>query len=397
MSLINDILKQLEESRGTKKTDSLEHLCGNKLYIDNEISKDKKVLSWYIIVPALLLILSVCFIFIKKNYFVENNVIHTISHPLVKSVKHKLMVKSASPAIKSAGNSGVIAKNLHVPTKIIAAVTVDKKSEPTLKPTKENTDNKLDANKLQDKISSANLTTSHKHITLAPPQISKKELPKLTPEIIKAKPSKTITASTNTASFSIHAVKPLPKKLNTLHDVIELSSSCPGCAIEQLKLMHRSDIEAVHLLAELYMRNGQWVDAEQYISHFLLQYNNYINLNQLLARAYLMQKQPNKSIDILLRHSPSIEQNPSYYNLLGAAYYQNKYYDVASKYFRELTQAFPKAGRYWATYGLALSAEQRNIEAKSALIKAVSLGNLDATLENNVEHMLGVLSRSASA
>ena len=38
--------------------------------------------------------------------------------------------------------------------------------------------------------------------------------------------------------------------------------------------------------------------------------------------------------------------------------------------------------------------QEHYIEAKSFLNKAIQLGGLDQTLENNVEHILGVLSRS---
>jgi hypothetical protein len=422
LSLINDILKQLEASRSVKKPDNSDQLCGNKLYVETNSPTVNTSYRKYLVVPILLLIFSVSVIIIKKSH--SGNVYsinQSKNHASVKASQKHLINSSAAP-FKSRSISSNSAQHVSVASgpRVSAALPqklkVNKLKHTSLPvPAITSVDVNPKHNLSSHSLSTARVKNDKKHRVTKPLSVITKQVIKLkhenksvakteSPAKLPHKPSHGIIKSAPTASnnqlsstksgFSIKEVKPVKHSGGTLRDVIELSASCPGCAISQLKLMHRTDLDAVHLLAELYLKNRQLVDAQQYISQAMLQYNNDIHLSQLLARVYLLENKAHESITILLKHNPMIKDHPDYYNLLGAAYYQDHYYDIAAKYFRELTEAFPNNGRYWATYGFALSELKQYANARAALTKAVSLGDLGATLENNVEHTLGILSRS---
>jgi tetratricopeptide (TPR) repeat protein len=365
VSLINDIFKQLDENRGSDNQAQTGKLCGNKLCIDFGDEKRGKR-AWLFIVPVIILFIAILFLVFHFIFPAGKNK----THSFIKS--HKVRSQSTH----------IVSNDLKNNKEILKATA---QLKPTLLP-----------------LMKQPLPKPSTHI---------KSRVKQTPSLYSAFQASAAAGVSSSVLKSINSnaadsnVKKQGKMVirpavvvhasgHSLQSIKALSHSCLHCAISELESMDSIDINYVRLLAELYVKNSDWVASDQYMSFVLQRYPDDVVLKQLYGRSLVERKQVKKAITVLLQLKPSISRYPGYYNLIGVAYFQEGYYDIAERYFSRLTAIYPNVARYWAQEGFSLNAQRKYLDAMKALQKAVQIGGMSPELMNTVQHELGILSKS---
>ena len=361
MSLINDIFKQLDETRREGKKLSPEQLCGNKLCVDYDSEKTARKKFKAFTIPLVMIIFSIsalCY-----HFFLTGK-----------------PIKQTSKINQSHSSS------------VIASRTVSHQSH--------------SVNSLSSKqsVNTAPFSAYDKFVSsigssLAEASSLRKKTAMLSPQRVN---TSAVTQKVSIDSVAHNSTKKSVKMIirpatvahlsgQSIDDIEKLSHSCMHCAISELESMNKADISYVRLLATLYIESQDWQASDSYLNKMVQRYPSDIVLTQLLGRSYVSRHQPEKAINVLLRFSPSIAKYPEYYNLIGMAYFQQHYFDIAESYFSQLKSFHSTNGRYWALYGFSLSAQKKYLRALKALQTATDLGGLNIRLANSVQHELNNL------
>lgn len=135
-------------------------------------------------------------------------------------------------------------------------------------------------------------------------------------------------------------------------------------------------IVARETLANLYLAQERMDSARQIIDEGLQFLPHAITLNTLKARLLFEEKHPKEALAILKQFSPGVQKNPDFYGLMAAILQSLGQRLEAEALYKVLVKVEPGNSHYWLGYGIALEHE-RNIKQAITAYKAVT-GHYDA-------------------
>ncbi len=153
-------------------------------------------------------------------------------------------------------------------------------------------------------------------------------------------------------------------------------------------------VAARGVLAGMLLRAGRLVEAGEVLREGLRRTPNHILFVRLYARVLLAQGQGAAAVRLLEQHRPSAGQALDYDALLAALYQRTGRYQQAVDLYRRLVATRPRRGAWWLGLGLALEGTGQPAQAREAYTEAVRTGTLDAASRAYVQRRLGVLGAS---
>jgi tetratricopeptide (TPR) repeat protein len=141
-------------------------------------------------------------------------------------------------------------------------------------------------------------------------------------------------------------------------------------------------IKAREMLAGIHIKSGHFIDAAELLSEGVKVVPEYPLFAQLYARVLLEQNNPQLAIQILERGSSSASMNtePDYFALLAATYQRVKNHDKAIDVYLKLVNLRPDAGIWWLGLAISLEKTDKNKEALDAYQRAQKSGSLNSGL-----------------
>jgi MSHA biogenesis protein MshN len=152
-----------------------------------------------------------------------------------------------------------------------------------------------------------------------------------------------------------------------------------------------NNINARKKLASLRFAQGNYAQSKQILIQGIELHPTQSDLRLMLARLYVVQKEPSKAINILTESQPDIGKQTEYLAYRGALAQQLKQTELAKADYQRLTKIESTNAKWWL--GLAIARDQLgDIDmAVQAYSKANSLGQLDGTVNDFIQKRISVL------
>lgn len=139
-------------------------------------------------------------------------------------------------------------------------------------------------------------------------------------------------------------------------------------------------IKAREMLAGIHIKSGRFISAAELLSEGVKVAPEYSLFAKLYARVLLEQNNPQLAITILEQGSANIESEPDYFALLAATYQRIKNHNKAVEIYLKLVKMQPNAGVWWLGLAISLEKSEKSSEALEAYQRAQKTGNLKAGL-----------------
>ena len=141
-------------------------------------------------------------------------------------------------------------------------------------------------------------------------------------------------------------------------------------------------IKAREMLAGIHIKSGHFITAAELLSEGVKVVPEYPLFAQLYARVLLEQNNPQLAINVLERglSSASMNTEPDYYALLAATYQRVKNHEKAIDVYLKLVKTRPNTGIWWLGLAISLEKTGKKKEALDAYQRAQNTASLNAGL-----------------
>ena len=151
-------------------------------------------------------------------------------------------------------------------------------------------------------------------------------------------------------------------------------------ALHEALSLYIPHIKAREMLAGIYIKSGHFINAAELLSEGAKISPEYPLFAKLYARVLLEQNNPALAIKVLEQGSAIIEQEPDYFALLAATYQRVKKHKKATDLYLQLVKISPASGIWWLGLGISLEKLGKNKTALEAYERANKTGSLNAGL-----------------
>ena len=151
-------------------------------------------------------------------------------------------------------------------------------------------------------------------------------------------------------------------------------------------------IKAREMLAGIYIKSGRFISAAELLSDGIKIAPDYALFAKLYARVLIEQNKPQLAISVLERGSATIDVEPDYFALLAATYQRVKNHKKAVDIYLQLVKIKPNTGVWWLGLAISLEKSGKNKEALEAYRRAQKTGNLKAGLVAFTNNRVSALS-----
>ena len=159
-------------------------------------------------------------------------------------------------------------------------------------------------------------------------------------------------------------------------------------ALERALALNPQHLKARLLLAKILHNQGQVNKTAEVLDQSLAYFPNNVQLINTRAQLFLQQKNPRAALNTLQRIEPESQTNETYLSLQAASYQQLNSHASAGKIYQRLTAINPEKAENWL--GLALAAEKNldTAQAAEAYQKALSRNTLKPSVVNYINQRL---------
>lgn len=167
-----------------------------------------------------------------------------------------------------------------------------------------------------------------------------------------------------------------------------------GEVVNQLNLLLKEQPEyrpARETLALLLFKGGDLIQANQVLTVGLQQYPDYMPFIQLQANILVKQDRVADALNLLQKTTPSIEDNPGYYAFMAALYQRQGQYMMAARLYDQLVKLHPEQSTWWMGLGIALEAADKRNAALEAYAQALAGEDLKPLVRAFVENKISQL------
>ncbi len=149
------------------------------------------------------------------------------------------------------------------------------------------------------------------------------------------------------------------------------------------------DVKSRALLASLLMQDGNMAGANALLTDDKVAQSSH--LRRLKAHWLAQGRQPDEAIALLNSARPDIASDPEYHVLLAALYQQQGFSSEAVATYAELLSYNPNMADWWVGMGIALDSSQQYPSAKKAYEKALTMEGLRYELADFAKQRLATL------
>ncbi len=135
-------------------------------------------------------------------------------------------------------------------------------------------------------------------------------------------------------------------------------------------------IKARELLSGIYIKQGRWIEASELLREGLTYSPEHRTFSKLYARAMMQLNQDAQAIAVLKKYAPAVESDPDYFAILAALYQRQNQHGHAADLYARLVSVNPNKGVWWVGLGISLEAMGRKQDALQAYGHARKTGNL---------------------
>lgn len=144
-------------------------------------------------------------------------------------------------------------------------------------------------------------------------------------------------------------------------------------------------------LAALLARSGRLSDAKALLDAGLAADPLCAPFAELEARILVEMKALDEAVAVLERAAPPVRSDPDFHGFLAALYQRQGRYDQATRLYREILRLDGRRAIWWMGLGIGLEAEGRPDGALAAYRGSQRVGGLDAASQRFVEARIGEL------
>jgi MSHA biogenesis protein MshN len=214
------------------------------------------------------------------------------------------------------------------------------------------------------------------------------ETPDITAFDTQATPEKTSSFSMSDSSQENNTSNLKQRIAESLsNDNFELAQSL----LNRLLATEPNDIKARKKLASLLFAQGNYAQTKQVLVQGIALHPAQSGLRLMLARLYVVQKEPSQAMNILAEFQPNIDNQAEYLAYRAALAQQLKQTKLAKSDYQTLTKIESTNAKWWL--GLAIANDQLGEinMAIQAYSRASSLDQLDAAVDEFMQQRISVL------
>ncbi|MBI1423970.1 MAG: tetratricopeptide repeat protein [Gammaproteobacteria bacterium] len=168
-----------------------------------------------------------------------------------------------------------------------------------------------------------------------------------------------------------------------LHKVTQAEQS-----LRQALVIAPDHVRARELLAGLLIQQGRWVETAELMKQGVQLLPANLVFVKLYARTLMQLNRDQQAITLLQQHAPGIAQDPDYYALLAALYQRQQNHLAAANTYSQILKLRPDTGIWWVGMGISLEALGKQQEAQRAYARARQTGNLRGDLARYTDNRL---------
>ncbi len=162
-------------------------------------------------------------------------------------------------------------------------------------------------------------------------------------------------------------------------------------ALRKALALYVPHIKAREVLAGSYIRSGRFVQAAELLKEGVKLHPEYSLFAKLYARVLLELNNPQLAIKVLKNGAADITQEPDYYALLAAIYQRVNAHNKAADIYLRLVKIRPQAGVWWIGLAISLEKTGKTDEARQAYERALETGTLKASVAKFAEKKIASL------
>ena len=185
----------------------------------------------------------------------------------------------------------------------------------------------------------------------------------------------------NTLSLKQH----IAESLN--HDNFDLAQSL----ISELLATEPNNIKARKKLASLLFAQGNYAQSKQLLIQGIELHPAQSDLGLMLARLYVVQKAPSQAMNILTEFYPSTDNQIEYLAYRAALAQKLKKTELAKSDYQTLTNIESTNAKWWLGLAVAMDQLGETHMASQAYHTAISLGQLNVSVNNFMQQRITVL------
>lgn len=145
------------------------------------------------------------------------------------------------------------------------------------------------------------------------------------------------------------------------------------------------------LLSTLLLSQGRTPEAQSLVGQSLVLHQQSLVLRKLQARIWMDDGKAGQAMSMLVSHSPSIQKDPEYYELMATAAQQKGEPQKAAKIYYQLLQLNNDVPRWWIGMGYALEQVKRYADARNAYQSGMQIPTIDSSLKNYARQRIQAL------
>lgn len=374
MSVVNKMLQDLEARQSQAEEVKADYLPPQK--------KQSKLM---VVVLLILAVAAIIFALTDiEQLFGESNkdVSSTHTQPLPAVVTKKMTVVSEKKLLEPRAaqkNTDQLANNK--PEE--AAITTDIVLEST---TIDNNQPKLTN---EDEVEPDNLTT------LQDPETQNKQLLKQGTTEVNNQGVNSQGSTEQTSSFSMTGSSQENNSSSLRQHIAESLSNdnldLAESLLYELLEMEADNVKARKKLASLLFAQGNYAQTKQLLLQGIELHPVQSDLRLMLARLYVVQKEPSQAMKLLAESQPSTDNQTEFLAYRASLAQQLKQTKSARSDYQELTNIEETNAKWWLGLGIAEDQLGEINMAVQAYTRAQSLGQLDSSVQNFIQQRITVL------
>ena len=158
--------------------------------------------------------------------------------------------------------------------------------------------------------------------------------------------------------------------------------------LRQALTLQPAHVRARELLAGILIKQGRWIETADVMQQGVQLLPGNLVFVKLYARTLMQLNRDRQAIQLLREHAPAVAQDPQYYALLAALYQRQQDHLAAANTYSQILKLQPSAGIWWVGLGISLEALGKQPEAQQAYARARKTGSLRGDLARYTDNRL---------
>lgn len=158
--------------------------------------------------------------------------------------------------------------------------------------------------------------------------------------------------------------------------------------LRQALVIEPTHVRARELLAGVLIKQGRWIETADLMQQGVQVLPANVVFIKLYARTLMQLNRDPQAIKLLRDHAPPLAQDPDYFALLAALYQRQQDHLAAANTYSQILKLRPDTGIWWVGLGISLEALGKQQQAQQAYARARQTGTLRGDLARYTDNRL---------